>query len=295
MYKRVMFILVFLFVCLFIFSEGVYAAEEDLLDSIIEDTNNGNSLNKTEMSNNTVHVEKSDQVMNGSNENTETVDLSKSQDNSSTTSNGAGIDDDYSGEELTETDTYNLSDNTQDLNYENQNHDQLDSSSNQSEEYNDNSFQEDDNAQNVNDTKFSDSSSSDFDSVLSLLEKLSVGVLFVIPLIFLLLVVISGLMIVSKGKIYEKAGYYAWKSVVPLYNNYVLFQFTWGNGWFFILSLIPVIGFIVMLITKWKLNAAFGGNGISFVILLLLPFIMLPSMAFSESAIYDGDYEGDDI
>ena len=37
--------------------------------------------------------------------------------------------------------------------------------------------------------------------------------------------------IVAMWRIFSKAGEPGWAAIVPLYNTYVLFKITWGNGW----------------------------------------------------------------
>lgn len=50
------------------------------------------------------------------------------------------------------------------------------------------------------------------------------------------------LFIVGEWKVFKKAGYEGWISLVPFYNTYTLSKIVWGNGWLFLLCLIPVGG-----------------------------------------------------
>ena len=52
---------------------------------------------------------------------------------------------------------------------------------------------------------------------------------------------IAVLMIVAMWKIFEKAGEPGWASLVPFYNSYELFKISWGNGWYFLLSVVPAL------------------------------------------------------
>ena len=52
---------------------------------------------------------------------------------------------------------------------------------------------------------------------------------------------VAVLIIIAKWKIFEKAGEPGWASLVPFYNTYILFKLSWGNGWYFLLSVVPAI------------------------------------------------------
>ena len=91
------------------------------------------------------------------------------------------------------------------------------------------------------------------------------------------------LMLVSMWKIYEKAGEPGWATVIPVYNAYVLFKITWGNGILFLLMLIPVVNIVISLITTYKLAKVFGGGVVEFLLLLFVPVIIYPLLAFSEA------------
>lgn len=102
-----------------------------------------------------------------------------------------------------------------------------------------------------------------------------------------LYLIVAVLMIASMWKIFEKAGYAGWKSIIPLYNTYCLFKMTWGNGWMFLILIIPVINFVISIMTYYKLAKAFQ-KGIGFCLgLLFLSVIFMPILAFG-NAKYQG-------
>ena len=91
-------------------------------------------------------------------------------------------------------------------------------------------------------------------------------------------------------KVFEKAGKPGWAAIVPLYNAYVLFEITWGNGWYCLFCLLPIIpaigsiAFVVILvITYVKLAKAFGKSGGFAVGLLFLNIIFTGILAFDSS------------
>lgn len=105
--------------------------------------------------------------------------------------------------------------------------------------------------------------------------------------IFIVSLIMCVLMVICMWKIFEKADEPGWAALVPFYNAYVLFKITWGNGWFFLLCLIPFVGAVILIITYWKLANVFGGGVVEFLLIWLLPVIAFPLIAFG-SAEYEG-------
>ena len=75
-------------------------------------------------------------------------------------------------------------------------------------------------------------------------------------------------------KIFEKAGVTSWYAWVPLLNTYWITKIATGNGWLFLLILIPCVGSLIYLILMAiKLSGAFGCGGGMIALLILLPII----------------------
>ena len=111
------------------------------------------------------------------------------------------------------------------------------------------------------------------------------GVGFVITLFISIL--IMAFFIFVYWIIFTKAGEEGWKSLIPIYNIYILYKITWGNGLIFLLLLVPFVNFIVGILTINKLSKCFG-HGLGFTLgLLFLPIIFLPLLAFGDSR-YEG-------
>ncbi len=120
-------------------------------------------------------------------------------------------------------------------------------------------------------------------------EELAVlgGLASTLSLIGLVLVIFS---IVAMWKIFKKAGKNGWEAIIPFYNSYVLFEITWGNGWYFLLmftAIVPVIGWIaclvIVIITMVKLAKAFGKDGGFAAGLIFLSIIFIGILAFDKS------------
>lgn len=73
--------------------------------------------------------------------------------------------------------------------------------------------------------------------------------------------IVGLVIIISLWFILNKAGEPGWAAIVPFYSNYELYKITWGNGWMFLLLLIPLANFVVSIITNIKLATAFGKGG----------------------------------
>ena len=99
--------------------------------------------------------------------------------------------------------------------------------------------------------------------------------------------VVTVIMIVAMWKLFTKADEPGWAAIVPFYNMYVLFKISFGNGWLFLLSFVPVVNFVISIMMYFKLAKAFGkGVGFGFGLLFLAPIFLL-ILAFG-SAEYEG-------
>ena len=89
-------------------------------------------------------------------------------------------------------------------------------------------------------------------------------------------------------KIFEKADVTAWYAWIPFLNIYWITKIATGNGWLFLLVLIPCVGSLIYLILMAiKLSAAFGYGGGMIVLLIFLPIIAYFVIGFGSSQ-YNG-------
>jgi hypothetical protein len=89
--------------------------------------------------------------------------------------------------------------------------------------------------------------------------------------------------IVSLWKIFTKAGWPGWASIIPFYNFYVICRIAGKPGWWLVLMLIPLVNFIVAIIVFFGLAKSFG-KGAGFALgLILLGIIFLPILAFGDA------------
>jgi len=101
--------------------------------------------------------------------------------------------------------------------------------------------------------------------------------------IVLFLLVFGILMIASLWAIFNKAGEAGVKSIVPIYNMYILMKVSGKPGWWVILLFIPLVGFVINLLAMLTLSEKFGRSVLFAVGLCLLPIFFFPMLAFGGS------------
>jgi len=104
----------------------------------------------------------------------------------------------------------------------------------------------------------------------------------------LIMLVICLLIIASMWVIFEKAGEAGWKSLVPIYNIYVITEISGKPWWWFLLLLIPFVGTIIYLIVMAALAERFGRGVLYGLGLFILPMFFMPMLAFG-GAQYQGE------
>ena len=122
---------------------------------------------------------------------------------------------------------------------------------------------------------------SDYDVISALVGLTGLAVIWVIALLLI------ALMIVAMWILFKKAGKPGWAAVVPFYDQYTLYEITWGNGWRFLLLLIPIYNIVLAILTYIRLAKAFGKDEGYAVGLVFLPQVFVPMLAFG-SAAYHG-------
>lgn len=89
--------------------------------------------------------------------------------------------------------------------------------------------------------------------------------------VIILGIILGVAMIVAMWKIFTKAGEAGWKSIIPIYNAFVLFRIAGLNPWMFLLMLIPLVNVVVAIVLSLKLGERFG-KGAGWSIFLLVIF-----------------------
>ena len=90
-------------------------------------------------------------------------------------------------------------------------------------------------------------------------------------------------LLLSLWKVYEKAGEAGWKSLVPIYQYFVLMKIVGRPWWWMLLLCVPVVSMVVLVVVMNDLSKSFG-HGTGFTVgLLLVPFVFIPMLAFGPS------------
>lgn len=106
------------------------------------------------------------------------------------------------------------------------------------------------------------------------------GIGIVGSLLYLAVIV---LILASMWKLFEKANKPGWAAIVPIYNIIVLLEIVKKPVWWIVLFLIPIVNFVIAIIIYIELAKAFGKSAGYGIGLLLLGFIFLPMLAFSDA------------
>ncbi len=91
------------------------------------------------------------------------------------------------------------------------------------------------------------------------------------------------LLVVAEWLIFIKAGEKGWKSLIPLYRTYLLVKIADGNGWKFLLLLIPFVNIVYVILLNIRLAKAFGKGGLFALGLLLVPNLFTLILGFGKA------------
>jgi hypothetical protein len=106
------------------------------------------------------------------------------------------------------------------------------------------------------------------------------GIGMMMGLIWLAVIV---LLVVSMWKVFVKAGQPGWAAIIPIYNIVVLLKIIGKPVWWIVGFLIPIVNFVVAILLCVGLAKVFG-KGTGFAIgLVLLGFVFIPILAFSDA------------
>ncbi|MDZ4186110.1 MAG: DUF5684 domain-containing protein [Desulfuromonadales bacterium] len=96
------------------------------------------------------------------------------------------------------------------------------------------------------------------------------------------------LIIASFWKVFEKAGEAGWKSLIPIYNLFVLLRIAGCPSWWLLMFFLPVVNIYFLVVMHIRLAEKFDRSPLFGFALCFLGFIFFPILAFG-SATYEGD------
>jgi len=101
--------------------------------------------------------------------------------------------------------------------------------------------------------------------------------------VFLWFVVFYAIAVIPYWVIFTKAGVPGWPALIPIYSTFVLLKVVGRPGWWLLLFLIPVAGFVILIIIMNDLSKSFG-HGVGFTLgLVFLSLIFFYVLAFGSS------------
>lgn len=108
------------------------------------------------------------------------------------------------------------------------------------------------------------------------------GVFLLVELVIILFSVIC------MWRIFTKAGRPGWASIIPIYNVIVELEIIGRPAWWIILLFIPIVNVVISIMMAIELGKCFSKSTLwGIFLLILLPFIGLPILAF-DSSTYSG-------
>lgn len=112
-------------------------------------------------------------------------------------------------------------------------------------------------------------------------SSVSGGDILGVTLFYLVVLVVA---IVAYWKIFAKAGQAGWKSLIPIYNLYVLIKIAGRPGWWLLLALLPFVNILILLLLSLDLAKSFGKSPVFGVVgLFLFTFIGMLILAFGKA------------
>ena len=125
-----------------------------------------------------------------------------------------------------------------------------------------------------------------FDAYSGDFEQLGRVLLPFAAIMYVVIIALAVFMVVCWWKIFVKFGEPGWKALIPYYSTWIMWQYTWGNGWCMFLQLIPFAGPVFAMIQQYKLGQSFGWGTGKCVGLMFLSIVFLPMLAFGSDSYF---------
>lgn len=84
-------------------------------------------------------------------------------------------------------------------------------------------------------------------------------------------------------KIFEKADFPGWASIIPIYNTIIMLKIAQRPVWWIVLMFIPLVNVVIGILVMLDIAKAFGKEPGFAIGLILLPWIFIPILAFDSS------------
>jgi len=109
------------------------------------------------------------------------------------------------------------------------------------------------------------------------------GIMAIMGSLMLIIFALTLIIIIAYWKIFTKAGKPGWAAIIPIYSGIVLLEIVGKPIWWIILFLIPGVNIIIAIIVIHRLSIAFGKDIGMTLLLLLIPIVGYPVLAFGDA------------
>lgn len=120
------------------------------------------------------------------------------------------------------------------------------------------------------------------------------GITMIIMAIFMYLAMLAVLIfyIICEFKIFKKMGMPGWYCLIPFYGVYQQTKHVYGDGWWFLCSMIPIAGYVYQIKYNMDIARCFGFEWWFGLVLSFLPIVGEPIMAFDKNHGYVCMHDG---
>jgi hypothetical protein len=110
------------------------------------------------------------------------------------------------------------------------------------------------------------------------------GIMAVLAIIAFVYAIAMVIVIIAVWKIFVKAGKPGWASIIPVYGALVFLQIVGKPAWWVFLFILIPINIIFIIIVFHQLSLSFKKDIAMTLLLIFLPFIGFPILAFGDAA-----------
>ena len=111
------------------------------------------------------------------------------------------------------------------------------------------------------------------------------------PTAAIIALVVAVITIVALWKVYKKAGYEGWETLIPIYNLVIMFKIAGLSPWNILLLFVPFVNIYIVFRLYINLAHKFGKSTAFGVGIVFLSIVFLPLMAFDDNCVYQNGIE----
>lgn len=96
-------------------------------------------------------------------------------------------------------------------------------------------------------------------------------------------IVFTVIMVIAYWKLFEKAGYEGWRSLIPFYSWWMVIKIAFGEPkWgLFLLTLVPFVNVVVVFYVRYHYAKSYNAENFMAILYIFFEFVIALIMAFS--------------